>query len=64
MKIHVESTHPKLVAHKKLAIIEELVVTISHNQQSRKKWSKPFGCVITSYFGVTNLYKKFNEAQQ
>ncbi len=24
----------------------------------------PFGCVITSYFGATNLYKKSNEAQQ
>ncbi len=32
MKTHVEFTHPKLVVHTKLAIVEELVVVvISHN---------------------------------
>jgi hypothetical protein len=64
MKTHVESTHPKLVACRKLAITKELVTAASHNQQFGKKWSRPFGCVITSYFGATNLYKKFNETQQ
>ncbi len=63
MRTHLESTHPKLVACKKLAIIEELVVA-SHNQQFRKQSFRPFGCVITSYFGATNPYKKCNEAQQ
>jgi hypothetical protein len=63
MRTHVEFAHPKLVACKKLAIIEELIKTIaSHNQQFRKKQSRPFGCVITSYFGVTNPYNKSNEA--
>jgi hypothetical protein len=32
MKTHVEFAHPKLVACKKLAIIEELVVATSHSQ--------------------------------
>jgi hypothetical protein len=64
MRTHVEFTRPKLFAHKKLVIIEELVVVASHSQQFGKKWSRPFGCVITSYIGATNLFKKFNEAQQ
>jgi hypothetical protein len=37
MKIHVESMHPKLVAHRKLAIVEELlIVAASHSQQLGK----------------------------
>jgi hypothetical protein len=28
MRTHVESTHPKLVAHRKLAIVEKLVVLL------------------------------------
>jgi hypothetical protein len=33
MRTHVESTHPKLVAHRKLAIVEKLVaIVINHNQ--------------------------------
>ncbi len=64
MKIHVESMHPKLVAHKKLAIVEQLfIVASSHSQQLGKKLSRPFRCAITSYFGATNLYKKSNETQ-
>ncbi len=56
--------HPKLVAHIKLAIVEELlIVAASHNQQLGKMWSRPFGCAITSYFGAINLYKTSNEAQ-
>jgi hypothetical protein len=59
MRTHVEFTHPKLVACKKLAIIEELVVaTTNHSQQFGKKQFGPFGCAITSYFGITNPYKK------
>jgi len=57
MKTHVESTHPKLVACRKLAITKELVTVASHNQQSGKKWSRPFGCVITSYFGATTFIR-------
>jgi hypothetical protein len=65
MRTHVEYVHPKLVACKKLAITKELVVVAtSHNQQSGKKRSGPFGCVITSYIGVINPYKKSGEAQQ
>jgi hypothetical protein len=29
MRTHVESTHPKLVVHKKLAITRELVVVVT-----------------------------------
>ncbi len=64
MKTHVESTHPKLVVLRMLTIIEKLVVVASHNQQSRKKWSRLFRCAITTYFGATTPYKKSNEAQQ
>jgi hypothetical protein len=65
MKTHVEFAHPKLVAHRKLAITKELIVVVaSHSRQFGKKWFGPFGCVITSYFGATNLYKKFDEAQR
>jgi hypothetical protein len=64
MRIHVESMHLKLVVHRKLAIVEQLlIVASSHNQQLGKMWYRPFRCVITSYFGATNLYKKSNEAQ-
>jgi hypothetical protein len=64
MRIHVESMHPKLVVHRKLAIVEELlIVAASHNQQLGKMWSRPYGCAITSYFGATNLYKMSSEAQ-
>jgi hypothetical protein len=63
MKTHVESTHPKLVVRRKLAIIRELVVVAtSHTQRSGKKQFAPFGCAITSYFGATNLYKNFDDA--
>jgi hypothetical protein len=41
MRTHVESTHPKLVACRKLAITKELIVVISHSQQSGKKWFGP-----------------------
>ncbi len=65
MRTHVEFAHLKLVAQRKVAIIEELVVVVaSCSQQFGKKRSRPFGCAITSYFGVTNHYKKSNEAQQ
>jgi hypothetical protein len=65
MRTHVEFAHPKLVACKKLAIMEKLVVVAtSHSQQFGKKRSRPSRCAITSYFGATNLYKKFDEAQQ
>jgi len=64
MSTHVEFTHPKLVAHRKLTIAKKLVVATSHNQQFGKKWSRPFGDVITSYFYATNFYKKSNETQQ
>jgi len=58
MKSHVvESAHPKL------AITKELVV-VNHNWQFGKKQSRPFECAITSYFGASNPYKKFDEAQQ
>ncbi len=60
MGTHVEFTHPKFVACKKLAIIEELVATTSYSQQFGKKQFGPFGCAITSYFGITNPYKKFD----
>ncbi len=64
MRTHVESMHPKLVACKKSAIVEELViVVVSHNQQLGKMRSGSSGCAITSYFGATNLYKKYDEAQ-
>ncbi len=64
MRTHVESMHPKLVACRKLAIVEELViVVVSHNQQLGKMWSRSFGCAITSYFANTNFYKKSNEVQ-
>jgi hypothetical protein len=53
-----------LVARRKVAIIEELVIVASHSWQSGKKQPRPSGCAITSYFGVTNHYKKSNEAQQ
>jgi hypothetical protein len=37
MRTHVESTHPKLVACKKLAITKELlIVATSHSRQSAK----------------------------
>jgi hypothetical protein len=36
MKTHVEFAHPKLVAHKKLAIAEEFF-NASHSKQLRKK---------------------------
>jgi hypothetical protein len=62
MKTHAESTHSKLIVFKKLATIEELVY-VSHNWQLGKKWFRPFGCVIMAYFCVTNLYKKFDDAQ-
>jgi hypothetical protein len=40
MRTHVEFAHPKLVAHIKLTIIEELIAIVtSHNQQLGKKWS-------------------------
>jgi len=65
MRTHVESAHPKLVVCRKLAITKNLIVVVaSHSQQSGKKQSRPSGCVITSYFGATNPYKKFDEAQQ
>jgi len=65
MRTHVDSMHPKLVARKKLAITKEFVVVVgSHSQQFGKKWSRPYGCVITSHFGATNLYKKSDKAQQ
>jgi hypothetical protein len=57
-RTHVEFVHPKLVACRKLAITEELVVAItSHSQQFGKKWFGPFADAITSYFGITNPYK-------
>jgi hypothetical protein len=57
--------HPKSVAHKKLTIVEELVTVVtSHNKLLGKKWSKPYGCAITSHFNVTNPYKKSDDAQQ
>jgi hypothetical protein len=57
--------HRKLVACIKLAITKELIVAVvSHSQQSKKKQSRSFGCAITSCFGATNLYKKFDEAKQ
>jgi hypothetical protein len=63
MITHVESPYPKLVVYKKLAIVKELVVVVtSHSQKLGKKRFEPFGCAITSYFCVTNPYKKFNEA--
>jgi hypothetical protein len=62
MKTHVESTHSKLVVFKKLAIIKELV-DVSHNQQLGKQVFRPFRCVIMAYFGATNIYKKYDDAQ-
>jgi len=63
MRTYFESTHPKLVVRRKLAIIRELViVTTSHTQQSGKKQFAPSGCAITSYFGATNPYKFFDDA--
>jgi len=63
IRTHVESTHPKLVARRKLTIIKELVMTTtSHSRQFGKKQFGPFGFAITSYFGVTNPYKKFDDA--
>jgi hypothetical protein len=62
-KTHVESAYPKLVARKKLAIVEELVIIASHNQQPRKNRSKPSGCAITSCFSATNPYKNSDESQ-
>jgi hypothetical protein len=52
MKTHVESRHPKLVAHKKLAIIEH--VDASHSKKPKKKQFVPPRCVIMTYFGATN----------
>jgi hypothetical protein len=64
MRSHVESMHLKLVTHRKLTIIKELVIAASHSQQFGKKWFGPSKCVITPYFGVTSPYKKSDEAQQ
>jgi hypothetical protein len=56
MRTHVQSMHPKLVACKKLAIVEELViVVVNHSQQLGKMWSRSSGCAITSYFAATNF---------
>jgi hypothetical protein len=64
MMTYVEFTYPKLVGCWKLAIIKEfLVAAASHIQQSKKKRSRPSGCVITSYLGTINPYKKSNEAK-
>jgi hypothetical protein len=64
MRTHVESMHRKLVGCRKLAITKKLIVVVVSHNRHRKKQSWPFGCAITSYFSATNLYKKFDEAQQ
>ncbi len=65
VRTHVEYVHPKLVVRRKLAITKKLIVVVaSHSQQYGNKRSRPSGCVITSYFGATNPYKKFDKAWQ
>jgi len=51
-----------LVAQIKLVIVEK-IANRNHRQQL-KKWFKPIGCAMIAFFGVTNPYKKFYEAQQ
>lgn len=59
--IHIEYAHPRLVAQRKLVIAKKTNKT-NHSQESRKKWSRPIGCAITTPFGAKNVSKKCNEA--
>jgi hypothetical protein len=39
-------------------ILVDFVVEVDHNSWSRKKGLVPSGCVITTFLGAINLYKK------
>jgi hypothetical protein len=52
MNTNIESTSPRLVAQIKLIIVEK-IVDRNHSQQL-KKWFKPIGCAMITFFGDTN----------
>lgn len=52
----------KIGCSDKVGIVEK-IADRNHNQQL-KKWFKPIRCAMITFFGATNPYKKFNEAQQ
>jgi hypothetical protein len=61
MTIHVQTAHPRLFVQRKQQLSEKVAKFVDHVQQTRKKRITISPCAITSFFGSTNLLKKFDK---